>query len=200
MEPIRAFIAIELPSQIKASLSKLQDTLRKSRSASVKWVDTEGIHLTLKFLGNVDEGEIPALKEALSEAVEGIVPFNLALGNPGAFPNIQAPRVVWVGVVGEVETLITLHNNIKDVLAPLGFSPEVRAFSPHLTLGRVRDEASSVERRHLGEVIASLKGGEGSSFKVDSLSLMRSRLTREGAIYNRLASFALGSRGTDCAK
>ena len=70
MEPIRAFIAIELPDQIKASLSQLQDTLKKSRSASVKWVDTEGIHLTLKFLGNVDEGEIPALNKALSEAVE----------------------------------------------------------------------------------------------------------------------------------
>jgi 2'-5' RNA ligase len=194
MEPIRAFIAIELPSQIKASLSQLQDTLRKSRSASVKWVDTEGIHLTLKFLGNVDEGEIPALKEALSEAVEGIVPFNLALGNPGAFPNIQAPRVVWVGVVGELEWLNTLHNNVERVLIPLGFSAEQRAFSPHLTLGRVRDDASSDERRRLGEKVSLLKAEGECSFKVDSLSLMRSTLTRGGAIYSRLASFELESR------
>jgi len=200
MEPIRAFIAIELPSQIKASLSQLQDTLKKSRSATVKWVDTEGIHLTLKFLGNVDEGEIPAIDKALSEAVRGVAPFYLELADPGVFPSFQAPRVVWVGVGGEIELLRTLHNSIDRVLTPLGFTPEKRAFSPHLTLGRVRDEASSAERHRLGDTVASLKTGERSSFKVDSLSLMRSRLTREGAIYSRLASFVLGSHETDCAK
>jgi len=192
MEPIRAFIAIELPSQIKAALSQLQDNLKTGKSASVKWVGPEGIHLTLKFLGNVDEAEVPALNKALSEAVRGVAPFNLELGEPGAFPSIHAPRVVWVGIGGEIEPLRTLHNNIDRVLIPLGFPPEKRAFSPHLTLGRVREEALPGEKRRLAESVAGLKTGEKSSFKVESLSLMRSRLTREGAIYSCLASFALG--------
>ena len=192
MEPIRAFIAIELPSQIKAALSQLQDNLKTSRSASVKWVDPEGIHLTLKFLGNVDEAEIPALNKALSEAVRGVAPFYLELGEPGAFPSSQATRVVWVGVGGEIEPLRTLHNNIDRVLTPLGFPPEKRAFSPHLTLGRVREETLPGERRRLGENVAALKTGAKPSFKVESLSLMRSKLTREGAVYSRLASFSLG--------
>jgi 2'-5' RNA ligase len=191
MEPIRAFIAIELPSQIKAALSQLQDNLKTSKSASVKWVDPEGIHLTLKFLGNVDEAEIPALNKALSEAVRGVAPFYLELGEPGAFPSPQAPRVVWIGVGGEIEPLRTLHNNTDRVLTPLGFPSEKRAFSPHLTLGRVREETLPGERRRLGENVAALKTGAKPSFKVESLSLMRSRLTREGAVYSCLASFAL---------
>lgn len=193
MEPIRAFIAIELPSQIKAALYQLQDNLKTSKSASVKWVNPESIHLTLKFLGNVDEAEIPALNKALSEAVVGIAPFYLELGEPGAFPSCQAPSVVWVGVSGEIEPLRTLHNNIDRALDPLGFPPEKRAFSPHLTLGRVREETLPGERRRLGENVASLKIGERSSFKVGSVNLMRSKLTREGAVYSCLASFPLGS-------
>jgi len=191
MEPIRAFIAIELPGQIKAALSKLQDNLRRSKSASVKWVNPESIHLTLKFLGNVDEAEIPALNKALSEAVKGVATFYLELGEPGAFPNCQVPSVVWVGMGGEIDQLLTLHNNIDRVLAPLGFPPEKRAFSPHLTLGRVRDETLPGERKGLGENVAALKTGAKPSFKVESVSLMRSKLTREGAIYSCIASFAL---------
>ena len=191
MEPVRAFIAIELPEPIKAALSQLEDALKKGKSASVKWVDPGSIHLTLKFLGNVDAGEIPELTKVLSEAVRGVAPFNLELANPGAFPGIQSPKVVWVGVAGEMEPLHTLHKNIERALVPLGFSPENRAFSPHLTLGRVREESSFTERRNLGEAIAALKVGEKPSFKVRGVNLMRSRLTREGAIYSCLASLAL---------
>jgi len=191
MEPIRAFIAIELPGQIKVALSQLQGSLRTSKNASVKWVNPEGIHLTLKFLGNVDEAEIPELTKALSEAVRGVAPFSLQLGDPGAFPGNQAPRVVWVGVEGDMEPLRTLHNNIDRVLTPLGFPPEKRAFSPHLTLGRVREEASPGEKRRLGENVTALKTEAKLPFEVESLSLMRSKLTREGALYSCLASFTL---------
>lgn len=193
MEPIRAFIAIELPSEIREVLSQLQNKLKTGKSASVKWVDPESIHLTLKFLGNVDESEIPAINKALSEAVKGVVPFNLELGGPGAFPSIHAPRVVWMGINGDMEQLRTLHKNIDNVLIPLGFPPEKRAFSPHLTLGRVREEALPGEKLRLSESVATLKIGEKSSFKVESLNLMRSKLTREGAIYSCLASFKLCS-------
>lgn len=190
MEPIRAFVAIELPEPVRAVLARLQRSLKESKVASVKWVDPQGIHLTLKFLGNIDAAEVPELSGTLREAVEGIAPFYLELGEPGVFPHIRSPRVVWVGVRGETERLLALHNRVEQALVPHGFAPEKRAFSPHLTLGRVREGAQATELRRLGDSIAALKA-ETVSFNVDSVNLMRSQLTREGAIYSCLASFAL---------
>ncbi len=193
MEPVRAFIAIKLPNSVKSTLSQLQDDLKQSDHAPVKWVDPDSIHLTLKFLGNIAVGTTPELTRAISEAARGIAPLRLELGELGVFPNLRAPRVVWIGLGGEIATLSVIQENIESALIPLGFSPERRAFSPHLTLGRVRERASPEERRRLGEAVSSLKMGAKLSFTVDSLSLMRSRLTREGAFYSRLSSVALQS-------
>ncbi|MCJ7523534.1 MAG: RNA 2',3'-cyclic phosphodiesterase [Dehalococcoidia bacterium] len=191
MESVRAFIAIELPGSVKSALSQLQDNLKRSEHASVKWVDTGSIHLTLKFLGNIATDTIPELTKVLSEATRGITPFHLELGEMGVFPNLRAPRVVWVGLRGETATLSVLQENIESALIPLGFPPENRAFSPHLTLGRVREKASPGERRSLGQAVASSKVASMEPFPVDSLSLIRSTLTREGAVYSRLYSVAL---------
>ena len=191
MESVRAFVAIELPSSVKSALSQLQDNLKRSEHASVKWVNTGSIHLTLKFLGNIATETIPELTKVLSEAARGITPFHLELGEMGVFPNLRAPRVVWVGLRGEIATLSVLQENIESALIPLGFPPESRAFSPHLTLGRVREKASPGERRSLGQAVASSKVASMEPFPVDSVSLMRSTLTREGAVYSRLYSVAL---------
>lgn len=191
MESVRAFVAIELPGSVKSALSQLQDNLKRSEHTSVKWVDTGSIHLTLKFLGNIATETIPELTKVLSEAARGITPFHLELGEMGVFPNLRAPRVVWVGLRGETATLSVLQENIESALIPLGFPPENRAFSPHLTLGRVREKASPGERRSLGQAVASSKVASMEPFPVDSLSLMRSTLTREGAVYSRLYSVAL---------
>ncbi|TET12899.1 MAG: RNA 2',3'-cyclic phosphodiesterase [Dehalococcoidia bacterium] len=193
MEPVRAFIAIELPNSVKSTLSQLQDDLKQSDHAPVKWIDSGSIHLTLKFLGNIAVGTTAELTRAISEAARGIAPFRLELGELGVFPNLRAPRVVWIGLGGEIGTLSVIQENIESALIPLGFSPERRAFSPHLTLGRVRERASPEERRRLGEAVSSLKMGAKLSFTVASLSLMRSRLTREGAVYSCLSSVALQS-------
>ncbi len=190
MESIRAFVAIELPEPVRAVLARLQQSLKESKTASVKWVDPQGIHLTLKFLGNIDASEVPELSRTLCDAVEGIAPFQLELGETGVFPNIRSPRVVWVGVRGETERLLALHNRIEQALVPHGFAPEKRPFSPHLTLGRVREGAQVTELRRLGDSVVALKA-ESVSFMVDSVNLMRSQLTREGAIYSCLASFGL---------
>lgn len=191
MESVRAFVAIELPGSVKFALSQLQDNLKRSEHTSVKWVDTGSIHLTLKFLGNIATETIPELTKVLSEAARGITPFHLELGEMGVFPNLRAPRVVWVGLRGETATLSVLQENIGSALISLGFPPENRAFSPHLTLGRVREKASPGERRSLGQAVASSKVASMEPFPVDSLSLMRSTLTREGAVYSRLYSVAL---------
>lgn len=191
MESIRAFIAVELPGEVASFLARLQDDLRKREQAPVKWVHPESIHLTLKFLGNIDAHKVDAVAAAISGAAKGIGPLRLRLGAPGAFPNLRAPRVICIGLEGQTEELSNLHRNIDRALVPLGFSPEKRRFSPHLTLGRVRDKAAPNEWRLLGEAVSTLKVETSLAFEAMAVSLMRSTLTREGAIYDRLASAAL---------
>jgi 2'-5' RNA ligase len=194
MEPVRAFIAIELPDSIKAAVSRLQASMKPHEHASVKWANPQSVHLTLKFLGNIDPQLTPAIGKAMSEAATGISPLQLELGEPGAFPNPRAPRVVWVGLRGEIPSLSKLQGKVEDALEKLGFPREGRAFSPHLTLGRVRQGTGRMEQRLLGEAVSSAKIDAGVSFTADSLSLMRSTLTKSGAIYSRILATGLQIR------
>ncbi len=191
MEQIRAFIAIELPDPVKASLSSLEDRLRPAEHPYVKWVGTEGIHLTLKFLGNIAPDQVPRIIEAIAPASQGLSPFELQIGGLGVFPNLQRPRVIWVAVTGEVEQLIALQRGIDQALAPLGFPREGRPFTPHLTLGRLRERASPGERNSIGKLVMATEFEGGPAMEVKELSLMRSTLTPSGAIYSRLASIEL---------
>nr|MQY55587.1 RNA 2',3'-cyclic phosphodiesterase [Dehalococcoidia bacterium] len=161
MEKIRAFIAIELPDPVKDSLSSLEDRLRPAEHPYVKWVDPQGIHLTLKFLGNIAADQVPRIIEAITLASQGTSPLKLQIGGLGAFPNLQRPRVIWVAVTGEVDPLIALQRGIDQALVPLGFAIEKRPFSPHLTLGRLRERASLVERNSIGKLVMATKS-EGS--------------------------------------
>jgi len=191
VEPVRAFIAIQLPNLIKSALSELQERLKIGGYTSVKWVAPDSIHLTIKFLGDIDSGAVPTITEAISEASRDILQFQLELTEAGAFPNLRTPRVVWVGIGGDTDKLTIIRENLERALIPSGFVPEKRAFSPHLTLGRVRERASSDERRRLGEAIATIELAATPSFTVDSISLMRSILTRERALYSCLSSIDL---------
>jgi 2'-5' RNA ligase len=190
MEPVRCFIAVELPDEVKAGLKELQAQLKSGRQAQVKWVDPYSIHLTLKFLGGVDGARIGPITAAMEEASQGIPPFSLKVEGLGAFPNLRRVQVVWVGVSGEVDRLAALQQRLESNLAQLGFAPEKRRFTPHLTLARVRDRASAGEREGLGQLIAGTKF-EAHSFPVGAVSLMRSQLTRERAIYSRLSTAEL---------
>jgi len=191
MEQIRAFIAIELSEELKASLARLQELIKLGSESYVKWVDPQGMHLTLKFLGNISVDKVSAISEAIAEVARSVAPFRLELTESGAFPNTKAPRVAWVGLGGDLESLLRLQRGIDQALIPLGFPPEARAFSPHLTLGRVRDQATPQERRRLGERMASLEVQGQPSLYVDRVSLMRSQLTSKGAIYSRLSAAEL---------
>jgi 2'-5' RNA ligase len=192
MEQVRCFVAIELPEEIKAALSRIQAELKSGSQSPVKWVDPYSIHLTLKFLGNVNQGMTSQIAEAISEGAGGASPFHLGIKGLGVFPNPRRVQVIWVGIGGEVEKIIQLQKGIEAALERLGFAPEGRAFTPHLTLGRVREHASPDERQRLGELIASTKSEAEYTFNVNSVSLMRSQLTREGAIYSQLSSAKLG--------
>ncbi len=191
MEQVRCFIAIELPDEIKAGLSQLQSQLKSGSQTSVKWVDPYSIHLTLKFLGSVAANRMDEITVAMGEATQGVSPFQLEVKDLGVFPNLRRVQVVWVGIRGEVDKLARLQQRLESNLAGLGFAPEGRRFTPHLTLARVRDRASPDERERLGQTIADTKFEADYSFPVEAISLVRSQLTREGAIYSRISSVAL---------
>jgi len=191
MEQIRSFIAIELPDEVKSALDQLQAQLKTGKQLPVKWVDPYNIHLTLKFLGNIDVNKVREITGAMEAAAQGVSPFKLEVKDLGGFPNLKRVRVVWVGVSGEVAQLSQLQQRIESNLSPLGFAPEPRSFTPHLTLARVREQASLDEQQNFGQLIASTKFETVYEFGVYSINLMKSQLTREGAIYSRISSVKL---------
>ncbi len=192
MEEIRSFIAIELSENIATGLTRVQNGLKESDiSRAVKWVNPHSIHLTLKFLGNVPAAQIAAIEEALTPAVAPFAPFTLTAEELGCFPNARRPRVVWVGVHGDLDTLKRLQNVIEGAVAPLGYPPEDRPFRAHLTLGRVRRRVDKATVRQLGELIKETMVGKLGEMQVTGVSLMRSDLRPTGAVYTQLAHAAL---------
>ena len=191
MEQVRSFIAIELPDELKQGLTQLEAQLKMGKQPWVKWVDPYSIHLTLKFLGSIAVDRISEITRAMEEAVQGISPFHLEVKDLGVFPNLRRVQVIWVGISGEVDKLSQLQQHLESNLARLGFAPESRPFTPHLTLARLRDRASLDERQRLGQLIASTRFEAAYTIKVDAINLMRSQLTREGAIYSRIGSVKL---------
>jgi len=191
-EQIRSFIAIKLPEEAKKGLTRLRKELERDEHRFVKWVDPGGIHLTLKFLGNIPSKRITEITGAIEEAAQGISPFHLEISGLGAFPSLRQARVLWVGIGGEVDKLSRLQQNIDSVLAVLGFANEERSFVPHLTLARIRQGASPPERRSFGELVGSAVFEDKYHIKVEAISLMRSQLTPAGAIYTCLSAVGLG--------
>ncbi|MBI3930625.1 MAG: RNA 2',3'-cyclic phosphodiesterase [Chloroflexi bacterium] len=190
MEQIRSFIAIELPDELKLELDRLETRLKSAKPSGVKWVDPDSIHLTLKFLGNIAIDRTAEITRAIEEAARVVTPFHLEVKDLGVFPNLKRVRVAWVGISGEVDKLIQLQQGIESNLTSLGFAPESRPFTSHLTLARLGNQASLDERQKFGQLIASTRF-EGGAINVDAISLMRSQLTRAGAIYSRISSVGL---------
>ncbi|MBI2856518.1 MAG: RNA 2',3'-cyclic phosphodiesterase [Chloroflexi bacterium] len=192
-ERIRAFVAIELPADIRAELERVTQEIQNARVSGVRWVRPEGIHLTLKFLGNIPGESVGPVSQALGRCAATRAPFELHLGNLGAFPNPRAPRVIWIGLEGALEALLDLQRAVEDELEGLEFPRERRDFSPHLTLGRVREGIPPAQKKRLGEMIADAHLDIQGQMLVAELSLMRSTLMPSGAVYARLHSAPLGS-------
>ena len=191
MEQIRAFIAIELPDEVKSALARLEDELKSGGRFGVRWVDTYGIHLTLKFLGNIAADRVAEITAAMTKAARGIAPFRLEVNGLGVFPNPRNVQVAWVGLRGDVDSLAVLYQRLESGLAELGFPPEARPLKPHLTLARVRNQTPPQERQRFGEMIAGAAFHSDAVIKVDAVSLMKSHLTPQGAIYTRIGSAGL---------
>jgi RNA 2',3'-cyclic 3'-phosphodiesterase len=193
LEEIRSFIAIELPEEVKCGLLKVQNALKSADPACAKWVDPSGIHLTLKFLGNVKADKIDNIIQSMKQAAENAAAFHLEIEGLGAFPNLKRVQIVWAGITGDLDKLNLLESNLEAALTPLGFKPENRPFTPHLTLARMREYATPIQRQALGEAIAQSKFESNMVINVAWISLMKSQLTRSGAIYSCLSSAKLSS-------
>ena len=191
-EQIRSFVAIELPEEAKKGLASLRRELERDEQRFVKWVDAGGIHLTLKFLGNIPSKRVTETTEAMKKAAQGLSPFFLEISGLGAFPSLKQVRVVWVGVGGELDKLSTLQQNIDSALAALGFAREERSFVPHLTVARVREGASTSERGRFGELVGSATFEGKYHVEVEAIKLMRSQLTPAGAIHTCLSVVGVG--------
>ena len=192
MEQVRSFVAVELPGELKEELLELNGRLKSGGHPGVRWVDQKGIHLTLKFLGDVAANRLDDITAALVEATREISPFQLEVGGLGVFPNSRRVRVAWVGISGEIGKLQQLQQWVESSLAVIGFPVESKRFTPHLTLARVREQVSPDERQSFGHFIESTDFRARHNVMVDTVFLIRSQLTRQGAIYSRLSSVGLG--------
>ncbi|MFH0942010.1 MAG: RNA 2',3'-cyclic phosphodiesterase [Chloroflexota bacterium] len=191
MEPVRAFIAIPLPAPFRQSLWELQTELKAGNPPPAKWVSPEGCHLTLSFLGNVGADRIEAITRAMENAAAGVIPFDLKMGRIGGFPGVSRAQVIWVGLEGDLDKLLELKTRLDAELSPLGFPPEERAFTPHLTMARLRDRVSPPERERLAKLISDTTPKTFPEMHVTQVNLMRSYLTGEGAVYRCLSQAAL---------
>ena len=185
---IRSFLAIELPRAILKKIEEVQGDLKSSR-ADVRWVSPDRIHLTLKFLGNIDESTIDPVAKSTEGLTHALSPFSLKVRGLGAFPHLKNPRVIWVGLVDEEEVLTSFQKELEKELEKIGLEPEGRSFHSHLTLGRVK---SSRGRDELVERMERHREEEFGDFQVERVILFKSDLRPAGPIYTPLRELRLG--------
>ena len=181
-DKIRSFIAVELPEHIRSTIFDVQKGL-KPGIKGMKWVKPENIHLTLRFLGDIGRREIDGAKDAIGEAAREVSPFFLSAKGMGAFPGLSRPRVMWIGLGGEVEKLRELSRIINIKLDINGIEREQRKFKGHLTIGRVKGRINPAQ---LIESIKKMKDFESEAFSVDRIILFKSELKPEGPTYTEL--------------
>lgn len=187
---IRAFIAINLPTEVQTNLAELQSDLKSALPGSgLRWTKPEQIHLTLKFLGDIAANSLENLKNAIHRACDGIPPFALKTEALGAFPDSRRPRVIWTDVTGNTDILCRLQGQIERETVAWR-EAEQRTFQPHLTLARVRS-LKPREAEVLREKIRAHEAAKFGEWQVTQIDLMQSKLSGAGAEYSQLAEFHL---------
>ena len=189
---IRSFIAIPVPRAGIEVLGEAVEKLQSEIGKNVRWVRSESIHLTLKFMGDISAEMVERVLEALPPVASRFSPIELSISGLGVFPNPRRPRVLWAGVHGDLETLSSLQLAIDEAVGTLGLPKEQRTFSPHLTLGRVRRDVAEGQLRKIGQVMA---GGElpgAPSWTADAVNLMRTELDPAGSRHYLVGSASIG--------
>lgn len=189
MRSIRSFIAVQLSGSVIARAQKLAASIA-GEHAEIQWVDSQAMHLTLKFLGDIPELEINDICRVVQAAASEVEPFELMFGGIGAFPDLSNPKTIWMGLRGGKEELLELFEAVDIAMKDkLGFPRERRAFQPHVTLGRVKHLHDGAA---LAEKFASLATFDGDLCTVDEVTVMASFLGRSGPTYDPVGSYALG--------
>ncbi len=183
-EKIRTFIALPLPKTVLDQIRDVQERLKKERF-SVRWVRPESIHLTLKFLGEIAEGELEGVAEAMKAAASQNRPCSLLAKGLGVFPGVKNPRVLWVGVAGDTVPLVKIQSDLESQLESKGYPREKRPFKSHLTIGRVKGR---IDPKGLAEALREHADFSTPSFEAGELVLFKSDLKPSGAVYTRLAT------------
>jgi len=186
---IRTFIAMAVTPEVRRRAVELQGKLGQS-DANVKWVAEGNIHLTVKFLGDVDDIALPAVCRAVEQAVAETPRFVISVAGVGAFPSSHRPRTLWVGVREEAERVDRVKRALDEALFPLGFRDEERRFTPHLTIGRVKGGTSNASG--LSERLAANTDWTGGRSEVGEVVVMSSELRSEGPLYTVMARAKLG--------
>jgi 2'-5' RNA ligase len=195
---IRTFIAIELDSTLKEAIAAVQETLRHelyglAAGVRLQWVRANAIHLTLKFLGDIEEGRVGDILQALEETGRSHEPFSVDVKGFGVFPNLRAPRVFWMGFSGQTDRLIGLAGSIDAALMPLGFPVEPKPYTPHLTLARVKEQSRTIGNALADSGMMRDVTSRGT-LSVRVVALMKSELRPSGSVYSRLGAVALSNR------
>ena len=183
----RAFIAIELPEEISAFIHKTQEGL-KSYGLKAKWVRSENIHLTLKFLGDISSKNLKKAGDAIIDAASENVSISLSAKGIGVFPGVKRPRVIWTGITGQTKELGDLQKTLDGKLEAVGFPKEKRPFRGHLTIARIKGK---VDARRLIDAMKELGKFESKIFIADEVVLFKSELRPSGAVYTKLMTAAL---------
>jgi 2'-5' RNA ligase len=189
MARIRTFIAVDLGKAIRDRLVALQAKLGRS-GTEVKWVEPENLHVTLLFLGEVDDRQVPEVCRVVGECVAKHSAFPLTIETTGCFPSLRRPRIVWVGVGEGAQPLCALHDELETPLTALGYRREERRYTPHITLGRVKSDRSTDTLSAALAKEAAWKAGEKT---VEEILVMSSELTPRGPLYTVLSRARLGS-------
>jgi 2'-5' RNA ligase len=183
----RSFFAVELSAEVAAGVRRLQGELTE-HAAGVRWIRPEGIHLTLKFLGEIDPDLIEGIVRKAAELVRGLGPFTVGIRGGGGFPSAKNPRVIWIGVEDPSGMLKELQARVEAGMEELGFTREGRDYTPHLTVGRLR---SGKERGVVAQALDAIRASDLGSMEVREVILFRSHLKPTGAEYTKLGSFPL---------
>src|SRR5712692_9187014 len=189
MSRIRTFIAVDLDKTVRNRTVALQETLKES-GTEVKWVEPENLHVSLLFLGEVDEREVADVCRIVSETTQQHSSFTMNVETAGCFPHARRPRVLWVGVGAGKQELCAIHDSLEIALLDLGFRREDRKYSPHITLGRVKSDRST---DNLASALAQQAGWKGGEIQVSEVLVMGSKLTPQGPEYTVLSRAKLGS-------
>jgi RNA 2',3'-cyclic 3'-phosphodiesterase len=185
----RSFIAVELSTEIAEGVRGIQAGLR-DLTGGVSWVRPEGIHLTLKFLGEVDPERIEGIASAAEECIRGIGPFFIGIRGCGGFPNPRNPRVIWIGVDDPAGLLKEIQAKVEKGMEEMGFAREGRAYTPHLTIGRLR---SGKGKGEVAQALEAMKECDLGTMEVREICLFRSQLKPTGAEYTKLKVIQLGT-------